>query len=101
MTDANVVLARINADDPIGLTNLDRLDVAAARGAIGKLGERLGLGVEETAEAILTIVNQNMAGRTRLLESLGIAGPRLSLHDPVGIGPREGIRAGSGSPGRR
>ncbi len=67
VTDANVVLARINADDPIGLTNLARLDVEGARAAIGRLGEPLGLGVEETAEAILTIVNQNMAGRTRLL----------------------------------
>jgi N-methylhydantoinase A len=67
VTDANVVLARINADDPIGLTNLTRLDVEAARAAIGKLGEQLGLGIEATAEAILAIVNQNMAGRTRLL----------------------------------
>lgn len=67
VTDANVVLARINADDPIGLTNLARLDVEGARAAIGKLGEQLGLGIEDTAEAILTIVNQNMAGRTRLL----------------------------------
>lgn len=67
VTDANVVLARINADDPIGLTNLSRLDVDAARAAIEDLGRKIGLGVEETAEAILTIVNQNMAGRTRLL----------------------------------
>lgn len=67
VTDANVVLARINAEDPIGLTNLSRLDVEGARTAIGKLGEQLGLGIEETAEAILTIVNLNMAGRTRLL----------------------------------
>jgi len=67
VTDANVVLARINAHDPIGLTDLDQLDVDAARTAIGKLGDKLGLSVEETAEAILAIVNQNMAGRTRLL----------------------------------
>ena len=67
VTDANVVLARINADSPIGLTNLNQLDVDAARAAVGRLGEQLGLGVEQTAEAILTVVNQNMAGRTRLL----------------------------------
>lgn len=67
VTDANVALARINADDPIGLTNLTRLDVEGARAAIGRLGEQLGLGIEEAAEAILTIVNLNMAGRTRLL----------------------------------
>jgi N-methylhydantoinase A len=67
VTDANAVLARINADQPIGLTNIDRLDIAAAREALGNLGAELGLGIEETALAILTIVNQRMAGRTRLL----------------------------------
>jgi len=67
VTDANVVLARINADHPIGLKNLKRLDVQGARAAIGALGEEVGLGLEQTAHAILTIVNQRMAGRTRLL----------------------------------
>lgn len=67
VTDANIVLSRINADDPIGLTNLKRLDVEAARATMQTLGTELGLDVEQTAEAILAIVNQNMAGRTRLL----------------------------------
>jgi N-methylhydantoinase A len=67
VTDANCVLARINAEHPIGLKHLDRLDVAAARAAVGALGEALGLGLEETAEAVLTVVNHRMAGRTRLL----------------------------------
>jgi len=67
VTDANAVLARINADHPIGLRNIARLDIEAARAALGSLGEPIGLGVEETATAILTIVNQRMAGRTRLL----------------------------------
>lgn len=67
VTDVNAVLSRINADNPIGLKHLTSLDVAGARAAIGKLGEGIGLGVEATAEAILTIVNQRMAGRTRLL----------------------------------
>src|SRR6516165_1316720 len=38
-----------------------RLDPAAARRAIGGLAVRLGLGLEEAAEGILTIVNANMA----------------------------------------
>lgn len=67
ITDANLVLSRINAEDPIGLENLSRLDVEGARAAMKRLGDRLGLGIEETAEAILTVVNLNMAGRTRLL----------------------------------
>ena len=67
VTDVNAVLHRINPDHPIGLKHLTRLDIDGARQAIGRLGESLGLGVEETAEAILTIVNHRMAGRTRLL----------------------------------
>jgi len=67
VTDANAVLGRIKAESPIGLTHIDRLDVDAARAAIGALGAELGLGVEETAEAILTVVNHIMARRTRLL----------------------------------
>ncbi len=67
VTDANAVLSRINAQNPIGLTHIDALDVAGARAAIGRLGEGLGLGVEATAEAILAVVDGRMAGRTRLL----------------------------------
>jgi N-methylhydantoinase A len=67
VTDANVVLGRIKADDPIGLKDRSSLDIEAARAAVARLGQQFGLGLEETAEAILTIVNQNMAGRTRLL----------------------------------
>jgi N-methylhydantoinase A len=67
VTDVNAVLSRINAQNPIGLKHLTALDIAGARQAIGNLGAKIGLGIEETAEAILTIVNQRMAGRTRLL----------------------------------
>ncbi|MCB2051910.1 MAG: hypothetical protein KDE63_10820, partial [Novosphingobium sp.] len=67
VADANAVLARINPEHPIGLTNIDRLDVEAARKALGDLGVQIGLDPEETALAILTVVNQTMAGRTRLL----------------------------------
>ena len=67
VTDVNAVLSRINAHNPIGLTHLTSLDIDGARRAIGQLGDSIGLGVEATAEAILTIVNQRMARRTRLL----------------------------------
>ena len=67
VTDANAVLGRINAESPIGLKHLDRLDAKAARAAIGALGKQLELGVEEAAEAILTVVNHKMARRTRLM----------------------------------
>jgi N-methylhydantoinase A len=67
VTDANVVLGRINANDPIGLKGRTALDLEGARKAVMKLGQELTLGLEATAEAILAVVNQNMAGRTRLL----------------------------------
>jgi N-methylhydantoinase A len=67
VTDANAVLGRINADHPIGMKHLSRLDIDGARAEMAKLGDPLNLGVEETAEAILTIVDHIMARRTRLL----------------------------------
>jgi N-methylhydantoinase A len=67
VTDANAVLGRINAEHPIGMKHLTRLDVEGARKAMATLGAKVGLGVEATAEAILTIVNHVMARRTRLL----------------------------------
>ncbi|MDF1598931.1 hydantoinase/oxoprolinase family protein [Mesorhizobium sp. YIM 152430] len=67
VTDANVVLGRINADRPIG-GKLARLDVEAARRAIEThVAGPLGLSVEEAAEAILKIANARMAGAIRLV----------------------------------
>jgi N-methylhydantoinase A len=58
VTDANLVLGRL---DPLffhgGRT---ALDVAAARAAVGRLAERLGLSIEETALGIVKVVNANM-----------------------------------------
>ena len=66
VTDANVVLGRI---DPNSLMNgsENTLDVEGARAAVRQLGAKLGLGLEQTAEAILAVVNQRMAGRIRLM----------------------------------
>lgn len=67
VTDANVVLGRIDPDKPIG-GKLDRLDVAAAERAIEThVAEPLGLSVLDAAEAILTVANARMAGAMRLV----------------------------------
>ena len=67
VTDANVVLGRINPDRPIG-GKLDRLDIDAARAAIDShIAAPLGLSVEEAAEAILKLANAKMAGAIRLV----------------------------------
>lgn len=67
VTDANLILGRINPDRPIG-GKLDRLDVEAARAAIATtLATPLGITVEEAAEAILRLANAKMAGAIRLV----------------------------------
>ncbi len=67
VTDANVVLGRIDAERPIGGA-LDRLDVAAAATAIdAHVGGPLGLDTLAAAEAILRVANARMAGAIRLV----------------------------------
>ncbi|PTW59359.1 N-methylhydantoinase A [Breoghania corrubedonensis] len=67
VTDANVVLGRINPDRPIG-GKLARLDIDASRKAIEThIARPLGLGIEEAAEAILKLANAKMAGAIRLV----------------------------------
>jgi N-methylhydantoinase A len=66
VTDANVALGRINPASRMNGKDAT-LDVDGARRAVAALGAKLGLGMEETAEAILAVVNQRMAGRIRLM----------------------------------
>ncbi|WP_262269642.1 hydantoinase/oxoprolinase family protein [Microvirga yunnanensis] len=67
LTDANVVLGRINAERPIG-GKLSRLDVEAAKAAIAKhVAEPLGLDPMQAAEAIVRVANGKMAGAIRLV----------------------------------
>ncbi|MDH5353898.1 MAG: hydantoinase/oxoprolinase family protein [Gammaproteobacteria bacterium] len=67
VTDANVVLGRINADKPIG-GKLEKLDVEAASSAIDlHIAQPLGLGVMEAAEAVIRVANSRMAGAIRLV----------------------------------
>jgi N-methylhydantoinase A len=67
LTDANVVLGRINADRPIG-GKLARLDVEAAKAAIKKyVAKPLGIDTMAAAEAIVRVANARMAGAIRLV----------------------------------
>jgi N-methylhydantoinase A len=67
LTDANVVLGRINAERPIGGA-LARLDVEAARAALHEhVGAALNLSPEQAAEAVLRVANARMAGAIRLV----------------------------------
>ena len=67
LTDAHVVLGRINAARPIG-GKLAALDVEAARRAIAKhVAEPLNLDVMAAAEAIVRVADARMAGAIRLV----------------------------------
>jgi N-methylhydantoinase A len=66
LTDANLVLGRIDGSKPLG--TLQSLDADAAREAIRlKIAEPLGLDVMKAAEAIVKIANARMAGAIRLV----------------------------------
>lgn len=67
VTDANLVLGRINPDRPIG-GKLSRLDVDTAANAIDvQIAKPLRLSVMEAAEAIIRVANAKMAGAIRLI----------------------------------
>ena len=65
VTDANVVLGHL---PPRLLGGEMELDVDAARAAVQKVADAMGLdSVEQAAEGIVAIVNENMAGALRLV----------------------------------
>ena len=67
VTDANLILGRINPDRPIG-GKLDCLDIDAAKAAVeAKIAKPLGLSVMQAAEAIVKVANAKMAGAIRLV----------------------------------
>lgn len=86
VTDANVVLHRIPPGVALGGTM--ELDEDAAREAVKKIAEPLGMGVEEAAEAILEIVNENMHAALRVVSVERGHDPRdFSLVGFGGAGP--------------
>jgi N-methylhydantoinase A len=90
VTDANIALGRINPDSRMNGKDAT-LDVEGARNAVRGLGEKLDLGMEETAEAILAVVNQRMAGRIRLMSIERGLDPRdFALVAFGGAGPLHG-----------
>jgi N-methylhydantoinase A len=84
VTDANIVLGRIDPERPIGG---GRLDVAAARAAIDRhVGAPLGLNTEAAAEAILRVANSRMAGAIRLVSIERGHDPKRFSYMPFGGG---------------
>src|ERR671939_187618 len=113
VTDANVVVGHL---PPRLLGGEMQLDVEAARAAVKKIGDALGLDVYQAAEGILDIVNENMAGALRVvsvqrgydprdfaLVAFGGAGPmhanavaRVMRSFPVLVPPAPGLLCATG-----
>ena len=78
VTDANVVLGRVNPDNFNG--GRMKLDAEAARRVVGELAEILGLGLEEAALGVIKVVNANMVkGIATVTIQRGIDVRRFSL----------------------
>jgi N-methylhydantoinase A len=65
VTDANVVLGRLASD--VDLAGGVHLDAEAARAAVGRFADRLGLPLEQAALGIVEICNNNMARAIRVV----------------------------------
>jgi N-methylhydantoinase A len=90
VTDANVALGRIDPQSRMGGPGTS-LDVEGSSKAVGDLGAKLGLSLEASAEAIIAVVNQRMAGRIRLLSIERGLDPRdFALVAFGGAGPLHG-----------
>jgi N-methylhydantoinase A len=89
VTDANLVLGRLDPEDFLGGDM--KLDLAAARRVVQSLADRLGMGLNETAAGILTILNANMANaiRSRTVQK-GIDPRSFALVAMGGAGPLHG-----------
>jgi N-methylhydantoinase A len=65
VTDANLVLGRLDPDYFLG--SAVKLNPDRARQGVEALGRRLGLSMEEMAQAVIEVVNENMVNAIRLL----------------------------------
>ena len=87
ITDANLLLGRLNPRALLSVENPVSLDAIAAR-VDEQLGAALGLGAEEAAAAVLRIANDRMAGALRMVSLSRGHDPRdFALFAFGGAGP--------------
>ncbi len=89
VTDANLVLGRLDSGDFLG--GAMKLDEAAAHRVIEDLADALGMTKLEAAEGVLTVINSNMANaiRSRTVQK-GIDPREFALVAFGGAGPLHG-----------
>ena len=90
VTDANVVLGRLDKNDFLGGSM--KLDEDAAHRVIEELANSLGMSKLEAAEGVLTVINSNMANaiRSRTVQK-GIDPREFALVAFGGAGPLHGV----------
>jgi N-methylhydantoinase A len=86
VTDANVVLGRIDPDSFLG--GRMKLDAKASHRVVSELAKEQGLTIDKMAEGILDVINSKMANAIRTMTiSKGIDPRRFSLIAFGGAGP--------------
>ncbi|MDT8320739.1 MAG: hydantoinase/oxoprolinase family protein [Xanthomonadales bacterium] len=90
VTDANIVLGRLDASNFLG--GAMKLDIEAAHTSIARLAEQMGLPVKEAAAGVVAILNSNMANaiRARTVQK-GIDPREYALIASGGAGPLHGV----------
>lgn len=90
ITDANVVLGRLSVDRLLG--NEIKLDLAAARRAVGVLADKVGLSTEAMAEGILRIATVSLASAIKEVSIMRGHDPRqFALLPYGGAGPLQAV----------
>lgn len=89
VTDANLLLGHLNPDTFAGGTM--KLSTQAATDAVAPIAASLATGVQETADGVLAIVNENMAAAARVhVAERGFDAPKFTLLLTGGGGPLHG-----------
>ncbi|MDM8165612.1 hydantoinase/oxoprolinase family protein [Roseovarius sp.] len=84
VTDANLVLGRLSSD----LSGKFRLDLDAARQAVGTIAEQLGISIEDCAEGMVRIATEAMAQAVKIVLASRGRDPRdYALASFGGAGP--------------
>lgn len=92
VSDANLLLGRLNPERSGGTQGGFRLDPALAERAVATLAKPLGLGVMETAHAIVTVANRLMSASIRMVSVERGYDPReFALVVFGGAGPLHGV----------
>lgn len=92
VSDANLLLGRLNPGRSGGTQGGLRLDPALAERAVASLAKPLGLGVMDTAHAIVTVANRLMSASIRMVSVERGHDPRqFALVVFGGAGPLHGV----------